>query len=118
MVKGLWKTITLICGCHKEEISMGINNNGPHSLFYSCPKYYPENRDKSERACANRINLVDYERMLDHISLEMSKRLSNNETTDMTNYKWEDKKSHIIFEVISHTPEEMKIKMINRKALR
>ena len=117
MVKGLWKTITLVCGCHDEETVMGINN-GPHSLFYSCPKYYPENRSKDERACANRINLVDYERMLNHISLEISKRIHNNETTDMTNYKWEDKKSYITYEVISHTADEIKIKMRSRKALR
>ena len=117
MIKGLWKTVNLVCGCHEEEIVMNINN-GPHSLFYSCPKYYPENRTKEERVCPNRLNLVDYERMLNRISDEMLKRTENNETTDLTNFKWKDSKSHASFEVLKHDDKEITVKVYNPKAFK
>lgn len=119
MIKGLWGTIKLVCGCHNDRrVEMGINDRGQHSLFYSCPLYYPENRKEGERACANRINLVDYERMLNHLSDVMMQAVTNKEACDLTNYKWKDKKSYITFEVLKHTDEELVIKMISPKALR
>ena len=93
-------------------------NNGPHSLFYSCPKYYPENRAADERACPNRLNLVDYERMLDRISDEMIQRIENNETTDLTNFKWKDCKSHATFEVIQHNDDIITVTVYNPKAFK
>ena len=64
-ITGIWKDITIVCGCHEQPVKM-IIQEGPSSLFYSCPRYYPENRNENESACANRINLIDYEEMVNY----------------------------------------------------
>lgn len=77
MIKNLWKHITLTCGNgHTEEVVMDLKQ-GPLSLFYACPKYYPENRKEKERACANRLNLVDFEKMLDHMTEKIEKGMDH-----------------------------------------
>lgn len=115
MIQNIWQKIELYCGVHSEPIKMEIQE-GPHSLFYACPKYYPENRDIGERACANRINLVDYEAMINYISKLLIDADVNNEKLVLANYKWTMKS--IQFEIFEHEGEMIKIKMINKKALK
>lgn len=116
MVQNLWKKIILVCGCHKEEVVMQLID-GPSSLFYACPKYYPENRMQGERACANRINLVDYEKMVDFLSEKIEDALLNGAKENLTHTSWVYKKT-IEFEVIEHTEDYIKVKMKNKKALK
>lgn len=115
MIHGIWNNINLKCGCHKEYIDLEIQQ-GPHSLFYACPKYHPENRDSNERACANRINLVDYENMIKHLSEILTNAEMNNEVIVLTGYKWVSKS--IEYEIINHTKDKIDIVMVNKKALR
>lgn len=117
MIKNFWKKIILVCGnCHDEEIIMQLIQ-GPSSLFYACPKYYPENRKQGELACPNRINLIDYEKMVDYFSTRLEESLLSGCKENLTNVTWEYKKT-IVFKVIKHTDEELKISMYNKKAFR
>ncbi len=115
MIKNFWKKIILVCGCHEEEIPMQIID-GPSSLFYACPKYYPQNREHGEKACANRINLIDYEKMVDYLSERYEETLLSGGKENLKNVSWTYKS--ISFKVIEHTEEYIKVKMVNKKALK
>ncbi len=117
MIKNLWKKIVLVCGnCHNEKIVMQLIQ-GPSSLFYACPKYHQQNRTKGELACPNRINLMDYEKMIDYFSARMEEALIMGYKENLTNVTWQYKKT-ITFKVLSHTEEELKISMYNKKAFK
>lgn len=112
-----WEKIRPICACHGEqEIELTINDRGQHSLFYSCPKYYPQNREKGEVACNNRINLIDYEKMVTYLSEKIANGQLNGGNIDMTNHHWKSK--GIEFSVVRHTPKEIVVAIKNRKAMR
>lgn len=120
MVKNFWNMVELYCGNHNyqdgDEIIKMTPKEGPLSLFYSCPKYYPENRDELERACANRLDLVNYEKMIDHLSKLFEEAELNGSKVNFKNHKWKEK--GIEYEVFEHTEKSIKVKMINRKALK
>lgn len=115
MIMNLWQSIEIYCSNHDEPVKMTIQQ-GPHSLFYSCPKYYPDNRGEYERACSNRINLVDYEAMINYISELLMDAELNNRADNLTNVNWKSK--GIEFYIIEHTKDKIKIKMLNKKALK
>lgn len=117
MIKNLWNKIVLCCGNHKgEEVIMDLKE-GPSSLFYSCPKYYPQNRENGERACANRLNLIDFEKMLDHLSDKLMDDEKNGVRSDLSNYSFKNKKG-MIFRIISYSENEIKVEMLNQRALK
>lgn len=117
MIKNLWKQVVLICGNHhKKEVVMNLKE-GPSSLFYACPKYYPENRLPEERACVNRLNLVDFERMLDHISRKIMDNMERDIAVNLTGYQFKDKKG-TQYKILLHTDEEIKIEVLNRRAIK
>ena len=74
MLKNLWKDTEFYCSYRHEPKKMTIIQ-GPSSLFYACPKYYPENRSKDEPACPMRLNLIDAQAILE----EFSKMIENDE---------------------------------------
>ncbi len=116
MLKNFWKQIVVVCGNHQgEEILMDLKQ-GPSSLFYSCPKYYPENREDGEKACVNRINLVDFEKIVDILSEEVEKGLLNGQIVNLQNFTFKVKASEIT--VLEHTKGSIKIKILNKKALK
>lgn len=61
-----WGNIRLVCACHEEdkELPEMIIHQGPHSMFYSCPKYH----DPHGKSCNNRLTFIDYEALLRHIT--------------------------------------------------
>lgn len=63
MLQKSWNAVTLICGNHKGDQSHPMKlQQGPHSLFFSCPEYKSIYGDDHEgRSCNNRLTLVDYE---------------------------------------------------------
>lgn len=118
MIKNLWQNTKICCGNHPHEenvVEMNIQD-GPSSPFYACPKYYPENRNEMERACANRINFVDFEKFIDHISEFIEEANRNKETPALVGHIWKYKT--ITFEVIEYKYGNIKVKMLNRKALK
>ena len=110
-----WKRIRVVCGCHEEPIDMSVNERGEHSTFYSCPKYYPENRKPGEKACANRISLPDYENMVTKLSEMIAEAEMGGGKICLTNYAWERKYTQ--FKVLSHERKEIVVSIVNKKAL-
>lgn len=117
VLKGSWKYVKIVCGNHgsRNDIDMVIQQ-GPHSLFYACPKYYTDNRNKDEVPCMNRINLIDYEKMLSYLADVMVQAERNGEVCNLKNYKWE--RNGIQYHVLEHTDEKLVVKMFNKKAFR
>lgn len=113
-IKNIWKEIEVYCGNgHNELVKMEIQQ-GPHSLFYACPKYHPENRTKDERACANRINLIDYEKMINHISDILIEAEMNDVVENLTGHSWSA--NGIDFKIISDD-DKIRVLMLSKKSL-
>ena len=114
-IENSWQNIIPICGNHEKRIPMVINN-GPHSMFYSCPKYYPENRTKEERACNNRINLIEYRKMIDKLMGMIAEAEVNGETIDLTNFKWSSKGTE--YKVLEHSGDKLYVQILNLRAMK
>lgn len=114
-ISGSWEKIKLLCGNHEEPIEMVIHQGGA-SLFYSCPKYYPDNRTEDEKVCINRLSLKDFEtKLLGHINDLIVSAEINGEVLNLKHHKW--KANGIEFEILEHTDDKIVVKMLNRKAL-
>lgn len=115
-IENSWQNITPVCGHHKgERVEMRINQ-GPHSMFYSCPKYYPENRGKDEQACNNRINLIEYQKMVDKLMGKIAESAVSGGTIDLTNYTWNSK--GITYKVLEQHGDKLVVEILNVRAMR
>jgi len=116
MIKGFWQTTTLVCANQHgdQEVVMTIQQ-GPKNMFYACPKYHPENRSEGECSCANRISIKEYETMLSKIFTVLEKADESNTVLNLANFAWKNR--GIEFKVILHTNTDMKISVLNPKAL-
>ena len=85
-------------------------------FIFACPKYYPENRKEKERACANRLNLVDFEKMLDHMTEKIEKGMDQGIEVNLTGYQYRDRKG-TQYTVLRHSKDDLKIEVLNRRAL-
>ena len=66
MIKNFWKQIEVVCGNHGEDKTVKMSwKQGHRSMFYSCPKYYPDARVEGERACRNNVSVEDFEKIVD-----------------------------------------------------
>lgn len=115
MIKNLWKNTDFCCGYRHDPIPMIFNERG-ETLFYSCPKYYPENREPNEQACPMRMNTVDAEGILDKFSEIIEKDMAEGKDVDYTNYKFKYKMIDV--EILSYSPDKIKIKILNKRALK
>lgn len=121
MILNLAKNIHLYCGNHEKDYDAElIEHEGAPGLdmFYSCPKYYDENRKPGERACSNRLTISEYQRMIDHISeiIEMVEAAGN--TVNLTGHRWEDKSRGYEFKILKHTKDYINISVKNLRAIR
>lgn len=110
----MWADIVLLCGNHEEPIETTIQV-GPHSPFYACPKYFEENRNEGEHKCANRLNLVEFEKMIDHINEILCEEAMCNNNVCLKNHSWKAK--GVTYKIISHRPEKIVISFVNTPAL-
>ena len=115
-IEASWKNITPICGCHGDERIEMVIQQGPHSLFYACPKYHPENRKPGEKACNNRINLIEYQKMLEKLMGEIAEADCTLSPTDLTNLRWKSK--GIEFVVLEHDGEKAVVSIKNVRAMK
>lgn len=111
-----WDNVALICGNHKEnhEIQMKLKQ-GPHSLFYSCPEYKSiYGNDHNGKSCNNRLTLVDYEDMLNHLN---DKAMGEDGLTEVNlqGYRWN--KKGVYYEVLECIDGHYKVLMLNKKAI-
>jgi hypothetical protein len=115
MVKNLWKQIEVVCGNHEKDYPVMGLKQGHRSLFYSCPKYYPEARQPGERACKNHVSTDDFEKILEKLSEEAEKQMINGQKICLKNLKFKVKTIEV--EVIYHVDDVIKLKVKNKKAL-
>mgnify|MGYP000075122221 CR=1 FL=1 len=116
MIKNLWKEVNFYCSYrHEYPVKMEFNQ-GPHSLFYSCPKYYPQNRTADEPACPMRLNLVDAEAIVEKLSQVIESDIENNVEHNYRGYEFDYKMIHA--KVIKYAPGEINIDIFNKKAIR
>ena len=116
IITGTWDDIKLVCPYrHEEPIEMYIKE-GPSSQFYACPKYYDYNRAPDERACNNRLNLVDFERMITHIDNIRYEAEMRGEIISLKLHSWKTSKG-IQYHVLSHEYNKLVISVINKLAI-
>lgn len=116
MIKNLWKCTNFYCSYRHAPEKM-ILNDGPHSLFYSCPKYYPENREPNEVACPMRLNLYDAEGILETLSEIIEADLENGIEGDYTNLKFTYKKNIIVTVLKYKKNDHVDLDIYNKKAI-
>ena len=116
IITGTWEDVRLLCGYrHEEPVEMDIKE-GPSSLFYACPKYYAHNREPDERACNNRLNLVDYEKMITHIDGLRYEAEMRGEIINLKGYTWKTTKG-IEYRVLIHEYNKLEISVVNKIAI-
>lgn len=115
VIKNLWKETEFYCSHRHEPVKMSYNS-GPHSLFYSCPKYYPDNRNENEQACPMRINMVDAEAVLEKLSAYIEDDWANDIERDYTNFEFDYKSVHV--KVLEYHDGHFKLNIFNKKALK
>jgi len=113
LIKNFWNCVKLYCGNnHEKETEMQLIQGGA-SLFYACPCYY-----NLTKKCRNRINLIDFEEMLNTLMEKIVENEKKNIEEDMTGFRWKSKKG-IEFEIMEHDMiyNKFKVKMLNSKAI-
>ena len=115
MILDSWNNVTLICGNHMSDYTNIMEiKEGPHSLFYSCPKYTSIHAKVQDgKSCNNRLTLVDFEEMLCFL---MEKAHENVEETNLKGLRWN--KKGVEYEVMEHKDGKFKVIMKNLKAMR
>lgn len=99
-----------------------IDTKGPSSNFFSCPKYklkdemHPDGHEADERACANRLNYGDALELVTKLSNDIQESLLSGEYCDFTSHQLHHKQ--IDAEIITYNDNQIKIGIVNRKALR
>ena len=115
MITNLWKTIKIYCGNNHDELVELQPVQGPLSLFYACPKYYEQNREKNEKMCDNRLNLNDYNALVEHLTKIISEAEEENMILDLTGYKWKNK--GVSYEIFKYSDISIKVKVYSTKSI-
>lgn len=114
MIKNIWQNITFYCGHnHSKPVKMELQE-GPSSVFYACPKYKPENREPGERACGNRMNLINAQKLVEHYSQKLEE--FGLEGGNLTNYEWDYKTIHA--KVLKQNDHKINIEILDKKAIK
>ncbi len=113
MIMGSWNDIKIICGNHKEDETIEMHPQTGRegmSVFYACPCYQ---NMANGRSCNNRLNIVDYEKMLDTL---MDEYISDDgQENNLTGLEWA--KKGIYYKVLSHNGNNFVIRMLNKKGI-
>lgn len=117
MIKGLWNKIEIVCGCHEavHERPVMTPKAGHRSMFYSCPKYYPDAREKGETACVNHVSTDDFQKILDKICEEAEDQMAFGQSASLTGLSFSIKTIDV--KVIEHSQDKIVIMVVNHKAL-
>ncbi len=117
MIKNFWKQIEVVCGNHGEDKTVKMSwKQGHRSMFYSCPKYYPDARVEGERACRNNVSVEDFEKIVDILSNEISTMMrEGNPKPNLTNYAFNLKMIDV--HILSHQDDSIVLMVKNRRAL-
>lgn len=134
MIVNLWNKIQLYCANHAPDENGKLPHMTPHdaassniskslygnagsmNMFYSCPKYYPENRNEGEPCCRNHISMKEFEKMLEHISGIIEKNQEADVVCDLTGLKWKSK-AGVEYVVTRYSDQRINITCLNSKSL-
>ena len=119
MVGNFWNNIHLYCGKHGDDHSIElVPHESPtgRDIFYSCPKYYPENREEGETACGNRLSMLDYENMVNKLSDMVSKAEMSGQTLNLGGFAFKNR-SGVIFKVLKDEHGRLDILVDNKRSI-
>ena len=116
MIKNLWNITEVVCGCHGDVNPSMTLKTGHRSMFYSCPKYYPEGREPGELACVNHLSTDDFQKILDKISSEIENSLVFGQSMSLLGLKFTVKTIDV--KIISYSDEKIVIQIKNKNAIR
>ena len=121
MISNIWNQIRICCGCHGKETVMMMPHDGSEasaqggktgSIFYSCPRYYPENRSENERACFNRISIAEYEELVLKISSVLESADASGQVLNLSGMCWTNKRG-TKFKVLKHERTLILVSVVN-----
>lgn len=120
MIKNFWSKIKIYCGNnHNTPIEFTVKAG--ESPFYACPKYmlkdnkHPNGHTKDERACPNRLNFIDAQGIVEKFSDIVEKDIINDKNINYEGLEFKYK--HYEIKVFKYTDNDIKISVINKKAL-
>lgn len=129
MLMNMWSRIKLLCANHPDGIRPEMMPHAPAesnisrglygaqtNMFYSCPKYYPENRESEEPCCRNHISIKEFEGIIDHLEKSAGKIEAMGGSVDLTGERWRSK-SGVEYKVIKQTKDGLHVECLNRKAV-
>jgi len=115
MQKNLWKKIHFFCANNHDPVEMTVHAGAENmSNFYSCPKYYEENRTENEHMCSMRLNFFDAEAVVEAFSKIIDEDMKNFNIKDYTGMKFKVKKV-IDVKVKSYSEDRIDLIIYNRK---
>lgn len=117
MITGLWNKIEVVCGCHDDinQTPLMSLKVGHRSMFYSCPRYYPDGRGPMDTACVNHVSTDDFQKILDKLSEETEEQMQFGQSASLVGLSFKVKT--ISVKVIEHTSERILISVVNKNAL-
>ena len=119
---GSFRNTRLFCACHDEPVEMTIHegsqyaafNGSSGSIFYSCPKYYEDNRKEGEKPCFNRLSLTEYEQLIENLHNKFDGE--GFEQVNLTGYRYTNQKG-TTFHVLKHGISHIDVSVLNNRAL-
>ena len=111
----LWNRITIYCMNHDKPKEMHIVQNTEKivSPFFGCTQYFPENKADDESPCPNRLNMDDYQGLVQKFLEAVS---DGQIGTDYTNYEFDYKgvRQKIHVRCLKYTDDEVRLGILNK----
>jgi len=117
MITNIWDKLVLVCGNHPDdkEEQMWIHEGVPgKSPFYSCPRYVSVFRKEGSKSCNNRFSINEMQQLIKKLE-ELIKDPVSPYNVNLMGYKWTE--NGIDYEVLKHSSEEIRISVLNRRAM-
>ena len=120
MIKHLWEQITFYCiHGHEEPVPMKVMSGT--TQFYACPRYmlkdeeHPDGHESGEPGCANRISFALALKIVDRFGKIVEDDTEAGDIVDYTNMRFS--LSGVDVQVLKYTPTDVRLGVLNRKAL-
>lgn len=127
MIENIWSKVHIYCGNHgenhgikmvpHEQSQLARFGGGIGSMFYACPKYYPQNREKDEKACYNRISISEMEEMINYISDKIESPDAVFAEVNLKGLTWKNKRG-TKFKIITFTHSRIDVLVLSQQSLR
>ena len=86
------------------------------NMFYSCPKYYPDQREPDEACCRNHISMKEFENMLSHISSILEEGEKNGKVINLVGTSWTSR-TGVKYRILKHTDKHIDVWCLDEKKL-